>query len=224
MAFGHDTGPRHATKDRVCDRRVAGRRHLSLLADRARQHHRQHAARSSRGKAPRPYAKTARKSFEQYAKYLLDFLRTPESGATELAALIEFDEWDGIDAIFREGKGLIAAPMHFGNWDIGAAFFSRHGYAVNAIVDTFGHSKLNDMVVGARLAGGTRVIPIERAGIASLRALRKNEVLAILLDRPQPDNGVAVTFFGAEVVLPAGVARLALRTGARVVPVAILPR
>jgi phosphatidylinositol dimannoside acyltransferase len=166
--------------------------------------------------------RVARDSFRNYAKYLIDFIRTPTMAAAELAGAIEFSDWERLDDVFREGRGLIVAGMHFGSWDMGGALFGRHGYILNVIVDTFGHSKLNDMVVGSRLASGMRVIPMERAGVAVIRALRRNEALVILLDRPQAANGVSVRFFDGATVMPAGAARLALRTGARVVPAAVV--
>jgi lauroyl/myristoyl acyltransferase len=165
--------------------------------------------------------RVARQSFRNYGKYLIDFIRTPDMAAADLARTIDFTDWGGLDRVFHEGNGLIFAAMHFGSWDLGGALFSQRGYVLNAIVDNFEHDRLNEMVVSARLASGMRVIPMERAGIAVMRALRRNEALAILMDRPQAENGVLVRFFGSETILPAGAARLALRTGARVVPVAI---
>ena len=53
--------------------------------------------------------------------------------------------------------------------------------------------------------------------------MRRNEALAILIDTPVDSGGVEVNFFGERTMVPAGPARIALRTGARVIPVA-LPR
>jgi KDO2-lipid IV(A) lauroyltransferase len=50
--------------------------------------------------------------------------------------------------------------------------------------------------------------------------LKRNGLLALLIDRPTSGDGVKVTFFGEEVEVPAGPARLALRAGASVVPTA----
>jgi KDO2-lipid IV(A) lauroyltransferase len=63
---------------------------------------------------------------------------------------------------------------------------------------------------------------MERAATGIVRALRHNETLAILIDRPVTDGGVPVEFFGATTQVPAGPARIALRTGAKVIPVALV--
>ncbi|MCH8146998.1 MAG: lysophospholipid acyltransferase family protein, partial [Planctomycetes bacterium] len=89
--------------------------------------------------------------------------------------------------------------------------------------DPFEHRGLNELVVGARERLGMRIVPAGRAGSGILRALRNNEVVALLIDIPQQGTGVNVEFFGAQVAVPDGPARLALRAGAPIF-VALLPR
>ena len=164
----------------------------------------------------------ARQSFRNYAKYLIDFIRWPKIRPEDLEGKVLFDNWGAIDAAYAEGKGIIFVLMHFGNWDMGGLLLNQRGYTVNVIAETQEHDKLNDMIVAARTMAGMRVIPMERSAIPILRTLRRNEALAILMDRPMPENGIEVRFFGRRTVLPAGPARLALRTGARVMPVALV--
>jgi lauroyl/myristoyl acyltransferase len=162
--------------------------------------------------------RVARESFRNYARYLVDFIRCPSMSPEELQPRVAEIDWPAIDSARAEGKGLIFALMHFGSWDLGGMIFSQRGYALNVVAETFKYDKLNRMVVNARTTSGMRVIPMERAALGSLRALRNNEALAVLMDRPGADHGVAVRFFGSPTVLPTGAARLALRTGARILP------
>jgi lauroyl/myristoyl acyltransferase len=172
---------------------------------------------SSCREAPR----VARDSFRNYARYLVDFIRTFDATPEELESRIEFDQWDEVDEAFRGGRGVIFLLLHFGNWDWGATVFSRRGYPLNVVAETFSNRRLNKMVVSARRASGTRVLPMERGALPLVRALRRNEALAILIDRPGAAHGIPVQFFGATAYLPAGPARLALHTGARVIAVAV---
>ncbi|HTE83344.1 MAG TPA: lysophospholipid acyltransferase family protein [Dehalococcoidia bacterium] len=166
--------------------------------------------------------RVARDSWRNYGKYLVDFLRAAGGRTEGLTSSIEFEGRSLVDQAFGEGKGVLLVLMHHGSWDIGGAFFSQLGYPLNVVTETFEHGKLNSLVLAARRTSGMRVIPMERSGLRLLRALRRNEALAILIDRPYPDNGVAVQFFGGETVLPSGPARLALRTGARVIAAAVV--
>src|ERR671933_607752 len=75
---------------------------------------------------------------------------------------------------------------------------------------------------GSRTAAGVKAIPIENGPRAMIAALRNQEGLAVLVDRPLEADGVAVTFFGRATRVPAGAATLALRTGSPVVPAALV--
>jgi KDO2-lipid IV(A) lauroyltransferase len=69
-----------------------------------------------------------------------------------------------------------------------------------------------------------RVIPAESSAREILRVLRRNEVLAFLVDRPThlESAGVPVRFFGAWTRVPSGAATLALRTGASLIAACVV--
>jgi KDO2-lipid IV(A) lauroyltransferase len=166
--------------------------------------------------------RAARASFRNYGRYLVDFIRVPAVSSEWLEQKFEFDQWDLIDTAFAGGRGVIFVLMHFGNWDWGGALFSQRGYPLNVVAETFSHNRLNDMVVAARRASGMRVLPMEKGALPLVRVLRHNQALAILIDRPNAEHGIAVNFFGGPTVLPSGPARLALHTGARVIAVGVV--
>lgn len=166
--------------------------------------------------------RAARRSFINYARYIVDFFRTPALNAEQILARLSFDRWEEIDAAFAEGKGVIFISCHFGNWDMGGAVLAARGYPINVLADAVVNNQTNDVVMQARRTQGMKIIRADRRAPASImRALRRNEGLALLIDQPTPEGGVAVTFFGATIAVPEGTARLALRTGARIVSVAL---
>jgi KDO2-lipid IV(A) lauroyltransferase len=164
----------------------------------------------------------ARRSFHNYGRYLVDFVRAPKIRRENIRQKVRFDRWDEIDGALAEGKGVIIVLMHFGNWDMGGPVLADRGYKVNVIAQTFDHSRLNDVVVAARTMRGMHVIPAERSAMGIVRAMKRNEILGILIDRPMPGDGVLVNFFGRPAWFPEGPARIALRTGARVIPAALV--
>ena len=159
----------------------------------------------------------ARMSFRYYGMYLADFLRLPALGPDELERRFSFFGYDQIDSALQAGKGVIFISAHVGNWDLASAVLARRGYPVNVVAESFKPKKLNDLVQGHREIQGMKVIPLENPMRPILTALRKNEILGLLIDRPSPEAGVLVRFFGGLTEVPAGAALLALRTGARVV-------
>ena len=165
----------------------------------------------------------ARRSFAQYAVYLVDFLRFTAITPAEVRRRVIFDDWATLDAA-RAEAGIVFVTMHFGNWDLGAAALAEHGVPVSVVADTFGDARLNDLVLGARRALGMEILAAERMGPSILRALKRRDVVAMLIDVPPPeDGGVRVEFFGDTIAVHDGPARIALRAGATVVA-ATLPR
>ena len=158
----------------------------------------------------------ARRSFANYAVYLIDFLRFTSATAAEVHSRVIFDRWPQIE-VERRGNGIVYITMHYGNWDLGAAALAERGLPLSVVADTFGDPRLNDLVLGARRALGMTILPAERVGPSVLRALKRNEVVAMLIDVPPQGGGVEAQFFGDTVLVADGPARIALRAGASVV-------
>ncbi len=166
--------------------------------------------------------KIARQSLENYCCYIVDFVRLPNIPPHLVESALANDEhFEAIDRALERKRGLIVVVMHFGNWDLGASSAALKGYPITVLAETFSDRHLDKLIVSAREKLGLKVTKIEGTAPSIIRDLRNNRLLAILLDRPRQDGeGVHVKFFGSDLVVPAGPARLALRTGAAIVNVA----
>jgi len=163
----------------------------------------------------------ARRSLQNYCRYLVDFARFPGLQGDEVLAQVRGDEpFAELDVALADGRGAVVVCMHFGNWDIGAGATAARGYRLAVVAETFDDPRLDEIVVGAREGLGMTIVKLEKAAPSMVRVLRSGGLLALLIDRPMANDGVRVNFFGREVEVPAGPARLALRTGARVIPAA----
>ncbi len=173
------------------------------------------------GQTPGEIRRVSRRSLINYCCYLADFVRFPSLSPRELVDRVGGAEsFAALDGVLASGKGAIIVCMHFGNWDLGAGAAAARGYQVTVVAETFADRRLDRMVVESRRRLGMQVVKMERAGPSLIRSVKRNGLLALLIDRPVPGDGVRVTFFGEEVEVPAGPARIAIRTGARVVPAA----
>ncbi|MDA0270083.1 MAG: lysophospholipid acyltransferase family protein [Chloroflexi bacterium] len=167
----------------------------------------------------------ARRSFGNYVVYLVDFFRLLSLDGSEVERRVEYDRtalWDTLRDQ-RRGNGIVFITMHFGNWDLGAALLALNEFPISAIADSFSNERVNRLVIGSREHLGMKIIQADRLGPGILRALRGDDVVAMLIDIPQRQGGVEVEFFGATIAVPDGPARIALRAGAPVVA-ATLPR
>jgi KDO2-lipid IV(A) lauroyltransferase len=167
-------------------------------------------------------SRIARRSFRNFGRYVIDFIHFPAITHAEVRRRLRFGQWDELNAAANSGRGVIIATLHFGNWDLGAAALAATGYKINAVADRFRYARMNELVQGSRAKLGMRVIGDDRVGPTVFRALRRGELLAMLVDVTTPESGIRVNFFGAPALVSPAAARIALRTGAWVVPAVVL--
>lgn len=126
------------------------------------------------------------------------------------------DNWDEAERISK-GRGLIVLTAHFGNWELLNVAHSIYGYRI-AIVNRVLRNPLMDKAVrNARVSFGNALIERKSGGMTAMRLLRKNWMIAIALDL-DVRKGVFVDFFGLAASTSDGAARLALATGASILP------
>jgi KDO2-lipid IV(A) lauroyltransferase len=165
--------------------------------------------------------RTARHAFGNYAKLVADFILMDSLSPEAIRALVRAEGVEHLDRALAQGKGAIAVTAHVSNWDILAAAAAVRGYVVNAVTEELPGNGLNQVVIRARERIGMHVIPLASSGAvrAILRALARNEVVALASDLYRGEHGVPVTFFGRPLAFPPGPAAIALKTGAPLVPV-----
>jgi KDO2-lipid IV(A) lauroyltransferase len=165
----------------------------------------------------REVRRRTRLAFRNYARYMIDLLWLAGSTRAEREAATTILGWDHVVEALGRGKGMVLVTGHVGNWDLPAAVMAGRGHPVNVIVETLHPPAWNARVQAIREAIGLRAIPMETGIRQVYAALGRNETAAVVFDRPLDRGGVPVTYFGAETMVPEGVARLALRTGAAVI-------
>ena len=128
-----------------------------------------------------------------------------------------------VEAARDEGKGIIVALPHLGNWEYAAPVASRLGLHLVAVAENLRNHRIRDWFLQMRTSLDIGIV-LATGSSEVIRQLEKvlagNGVVALLCDRDLRGRGVGVSFFGEETTLPAGPASLALRTGAPVLPVA----
>jgi KDO2-lipid IV(A) lauroyltransferase len=125
------------------------------------------------------------------------------------------------------GRGVILVTAHVGNWDISGRALHAAGRPVNLVMAREPNETTQDYARRAREQAGVRVILSDSSVFSAfnmIRALRRNEIVAIQLDRgaaaPTAPSGVSrVPFFGEEAFFQGGPFHLARLSGSPVVPV-----
>lgn len=156
----------------------------------------------------------ARRSFRNYAKYMIDFLRQSRYDAPLLPGFIGEGGWEYFDKELARGKGLMLFTPHFGNWDGAIGLVSSHNYKLHSVANNFKPAELNQLIQGTREHMGIKIYSPEGALRGLYGALKKNELVVLLLDSPLKNEGVVVEMFGKLARFAPGPATLALKTGA----------
>jgi KDO2-lipid IV(A) lauroyltransferase len=143
---------------------------------------------------------------------------TPEN----LSQLVEFKGLENLDRALQRGHGVILPVPHIGNERLHHIALAVRGYPLAVI-----SSKYEDHGPYARnikIGASKRFHEIGYANDAAwlLRMLKGNYVLQVASTAEAGQTGVVVSFLGQQILLPTGWVRLALKTGAAVLPSALL--
>ena len=161
----------------------------------------------------------ARASFEHFLRNAIDFARSERWSAEEMARHIEVVGLENLEAALSAGKGAFILTLHLGNFELTAAGLGLAGVDMLVIGRPLQNPLLWERIVKSRTRFGGELIDRARAAPAMIRALRANRVVPVLNDQyTRRSQGIFVPFFGVRASTSAGVATLAVRTGARVCP------
>jgi lauroyl/myristoyl acyltransferase len=162
--------------------------------------------------------RAAKDVFRNFAKYLVDFFRFSKISPGYMKGFIKLEGLSNIEDALKYGKGVIMLSAHLGNWELGAFALGTLGYPINAVVLTHRNVKINDFFKNQRAMGKLKSIEFGASLRGCYKALKNNELLALLGDRDFSNNGLPVIFCGKPAMVPKGPAALSYRTGAAIVP------
>ena len=130
---------------------------------------------------------------------------------------------DKLQALIKAKIGAVIVTGHFANWEIMAATLTQSGLPVRITYRKINNPYLDKRVRAQREAYGTKFL-VQKSTHAGarvlMRALGGHESVAILNDQ-KFNEGIAVPFFGHDAMTATGAVRLALKTGAPLIPISV---
>jgi KDO2-lipid IV(A) lauroyltransferase len=161
------------------------------------------------------------RSFESLGRLLAEFSQFPKLKAEQLRQLIEYDEV-GLAHLRQaeaDQRGVIFLTGHIGAWEVLSFGWSALEYPISFLVRPLDNPLVEEMIERIRTRFGNRAIDKKSAARQAIRVLREGGTLGILSDlNTQEFEGVFVPFFGKLACTTAGIATLALKTDAVVIP------
>ncbi len=159
-----------------------------------------------------------RAGLRSYARYWMEAFRLPSQTRAQFLADFRVVQDEELHKVMADGKGVILALPHVGNWDAAAAWLVSHGHKLVVVAERLKPEGVFEQFVAYREKLGMEVIPLTGAERAPLDVLaektQQGYAVALLADRDLSRRGIEVEFFGGRTRMPAGPALLALRTGA----------
>jgi len=161
--------------------------------------------------------------FQNYGIYVVDFFRLLSMTLEESQAFAQlYQGRHHIDAALDRGRGAVLLTAHLGHWEIGGLGLRAMGYPVNVVALKHNTTFTNALINVMRIRHGIRIIEVEESAYGAIelvKALNRNEVVAVLGDRVfATDRAEVTTFFNRPVQLPVGPVLLAMAARSPIVP------
>ncbi len=169
------------------------------------------------------HKRLAKGAFKNLGRVLGTMSHFPTATRESLAKTIEFqidpDVYAGYESLKAEGRGVIIVSPHLGNWEVLVYGWSALQESISYLARPLDNPKIEALTVGLRTKFGNRPINKTNSVSPAMKILREGGILGILADvNAHPKEGVFVPFFGIPACTSTGVALLAMRTNAAIIP------
>jgi lauroyl/myristoyl acyltransferase len=151
---------------------------------------------------------------ESYMRYWCDTFRIHRWSASRIASTVTTARDELLRNPMHEGKGVVIALPHSGNWDHAGAYFCNEGFPLVTVAEVLKPEKLFKKFLTYREEMGFEVLGLDsRAFLTLVKRAREKRLIALVADRDLSASGIEVDFFGHKAKMPAGPAVLAIKEG-----------
>lgn len=157
--------------------------------------------------------------YRHFAIVAAEFFDLPSITKENIHEWMDVEGLENYQTAIAKGKGLLSIVAHFGNWElmtIAVPFFLKPMYIVYRPLDS---PVIDNIVEYVRTMQGNEMITKGGSGKRVMELLKENQVIGILSDQNVAKReGVFVEYFGRPACTGVGLAVMAMRSGAPVLP------
>ena len=147
-------------------------------------------------------------------RYWCDTFRSSDWSKSRISTTVTTTREELLTAPMKDGRGVVVALPHAGNWDHAGFYFCGMGFPLVTVAERVKPEALFNKFLEYRQNMGMEVLPLDGRSMGTLlQRAREGALIALVSDRDLSRSGVDVTFFGHPARMPAGAALLAIRTG-----------
>ena len=159
------------------------------------------------------------RAMRSYMRYWCDTFRIQKWSHSHIQATVTTTNEHLLLDPMKEGRGVVVALPHSGNWDHAGAYFCSLGIPLVTVAERLKPEALFQKFLRHREAMGFEVLSLDSRSFATLlKRAREKRLIALVADRDLSQSAIDVSFFGFPARMPAGPALLAIRTGIPLIP------
>ncbi len=170
-------------------------------------------------KSRREHRRILRGTFTSLGRQLAEVCLFPRYTRENAGKIVVYDGFENFERALARGKGVLFLTAHLGGWELSSFFHSLQGYPLHIVIRPLDNADLDQLIRDYRTMHGNTTVDKDDFVRGLLSAMKAGETVGILMDTNMtPPQGVFVDFFGIPACTASGMARIALRTDAAVVP------
>jgi Kdo2-lipid IVA lauroyltransferase/acyltransferase len=170
-------------------------------------------------RTPQEREQILRKLYRNLGWLLGEFCQMPKYTRENTRRFLRYEGLEHYLAARERGKGVLIVTGHLGTWELSSYYHSLMGYPMSIVIRRLDNARVDQLVNEIRCLHGNRVLHKDDFARGLLAAMRHGETVGILMDTNMtPPQGVFVPFFERLACTASGMARVALKTGAAVLP------
>ncbi|HXC96665.1 MAG TPA: lysophospholipid acyltransferase family protein [Edaphobacter sp.] len=160
-----------------------------------------------------------RSEYRNLGLLLAEFCKMPGYTPESASRFIRYEGLENYQAARTKGKGVLVLTGHLGAWELSSFYHSLMGMPMGMVIRRLDNPLVDAFVNRIRCLHGNRVIHKDDFARGLIASMRAGETVGILMDTNMtPPQGVFVPFFGVQACTASGMARIAAKTGAAVIP------
>jgi KDO2-lipid IV(A) lauroyltransferase len=164
-------------------------------------------------------ARILRGVFTSLGRQLAELCQFPRYTPENIDEVVVYDGLDNYEGAYARKQGVLFLTAHFGGWELSAFAHSLHGHWLHVVMRPMDNPYLDRLLQQNRTRYGNKTVAKDDFVRGLLAAMKAGETVGILMDTNMtPPQGIFVDFFGIPACTASGLARIALRTDAAVVP------
>jgi KDO2-lipid IV(A) lauroyltransferase len=164
-------------------------------------------------------SRVLRELYRNLGLHLAEFCRMSRYTSEGTSSFIRYAGLEHYLAARDRGRGVLVVTGHLGLWELSSFYHSLMGYPMSMVIRRLDNPLVDRLVNSIRCLHGNTVLHKDDFARGLLGAMRRGDTVGILMDTNMtPPQGVFVDFFGTPACTASGLARVAMRTEAAVLP------